>query len=59
MDAEYITRGELLLQYFSAVEELEGEDGRLKGNQGAVLHPHERKGPREDGELTVSSLSAL
>jgi hypothetical protein len=30
MDAEYITTGELLLQYFSAIEELEGEDRTLK-----------------------------
>jgi len=31
MDAAYATRGELLLQYFSAVEEVEGADLKLNG----------------------------
>ena len=31
MDAAYATRAELLLQYFSAVEEVEGADLKLIG----------------------------
>jgi hypothetical protein len=31
MDAKYVTRAELLLQYFCAVEEIEGENRKSKG----------------------------
>src|SRR5690242_19873482 len=51
MKPEYITRGEVLLQYFSAIEELDHDDRR----QGAAQRERLELGPGQDLREGASS----